>query len=70
MLVVLGKVGPWLLLPLLTLPRAIQLSLQVQRQEGARLNATLANTAKLLLAFGVTLSAGLVLDPTAPHVVP
>src|SRR5690606_25291065 len=47
------------LLPLVTLPWGLALLRQVATREGAPLNATLASTAKLLLAFGLLFSAGL-----------
>jgi len=52
--------GPWILLPLLSLPVAIKLFLALRRDEGRPLNATLAGTAKLLLLHGVLFSVGLV----------
>ncbi len=52
----------WLALPLLTSPAAVILSRTLARsKQGAVLNACLANTAKLLLAYGLLFSAGLVL---------
>ncbi len=41
------------LLPWLTMPWAVMLARQLQKREGASLNATLASTAQLLLAHGV-----------------
>ncbi len=52
--------SPWVLLPLLTAPVAARLARTLATVEGSALNATLASTAKLLLAFGVLLSVGLV----------
>lgn len=49
----------WVLLPLLTLPVAVQLLRAVAGRSGSSLNLTLAHTAKLLLGFGVLFSAGL-----------
>ena len=52
--------SPWVLLPILTLPIAAKLARTLATTEGAPLNACLANTAKLLLLYGVLFSAGLV----------
>lgn len=52
--------SPWVLLPILTLPLAASLARTLATTEGAPLNACLANTAKLLLLYGVLFSAGLV----------
>lgn len=49
----------WVLLPLVTLPIGVALTLQVARREGRPLNATLASTAKLLLGFGLLFAAGI-----------
>ncbi len=61
--VVLWRNGgePWILLPLLTLPLAARLWVQLRGWEGAALNATLAGTAKLLLVFGGLFALGLIL---------
>jgi 1,4-dihydroxy-2-naphthoate octaprenyltransferase len=53
--------SPWVLLPVLTAPWAIVLTRQLATREGSSLNATLASTAKLLLVFGLLLTAGLAL---------
>ncbi|MFO0602774.1 MAG: 1,4-dihydroxy-2-naphthoate polyprenyltransferase [Polyangiales bacterium] len=50
---------PWVLLPLVTLPLGAKLARTVATVEGAPLNATLAATAKALLAFGSLLAVGL-----------
>jgi 1,4-dihydroxy-2-naphthoate octaprenyltransferase len=50
--IVLGA-SPWVLLPWLTVPLAIKLVGIVLRQEGRPLNAALAGTGRLHLAFGV-----------------
>jgi 1,4-dihydroxy-2-naphthoate octaprenyltransferase len=50
--IVLGA-SPWVLLPWLTVPSAIKLVGIVLRQEGRPLNAALAGTGRLHLAFGV-----------------
>jgi 1,4-dihydroxy-2-naphthoate octaprenyltransferase len=55
----LGSLGPWLLLPWLTLPLAVRLVRIVRRHaDGPTLNEALAQTGLLQLAFGVLLSAG------------
>jgi 1,4-dihydroxy-2-naphthoate octaprenyltransferase len=55
----LGSLGPWLLLPWLTLPLAVRRVRTVRRHaDGPTLNAALAHTGMLQLAFGVLLSAG------------
>jgi 1,4-dihydroxy-2-naphthoate octaprenyltransferase len=51
--------SPWVLLPLVTLPLGARLTRTVATVEGAPLNATLAATAKALLAFGSLLAAGI-----------
>ena len=53
--------APVLLLPLATLPLAALLFRRITRSEGKDLNPCLANTAKLLLVFGVLFSAALAL---------
>ncbi|MCY3969948.1 MAG: 1,4-dihydroxy-2-naphthoate polyprenyltransferase [Acidobacteria bacterium] len=53
--------GLWPLLSWLALPFAAVVLRSVWRGEGAALNASLAATARLLLVFGVLLSAGIVL---------
>jgi 1,4-dihydroxy-2-naphthoate octaprenyltransferase len=52
--------SPWVLLPIVTLPLAAKLARTLATTEGAPLNACLANTAKLLLLYGMLFSAGLV----------
>lgn len=54
-----GGAGPLVMLPLLTLPFALALFNDVRTREGAALNPTLANTAKLLLIFGVLFALGI-----------
>ena len=58
-LVALGIAGPWALAPLVTAPIAIALTRGVAHTDGAALNPYLGHTAKLLLGFGLLLSAGL-----------
>ncbi len=49
----------WALLPVATLPFAVALAVAVARREGRALNATLAATARLALAHGLLLAAGI-----------
>ncbi len=58
-LVALGMAGPWALAPLVTAPVAIALTRGVARTDGVALNPYLGRTARLLLGFGMLLSAGL-----------
>lgn len=51
--------APWMLLPTLVAPAAAKLARTVAVVEGRPLNATLAATAKLLLAYGVLLTAAM-----------
>jgi 1,4-dihydroxy-2-naphthoate polyprenyltransferase len=53
--------SPWLLLPLVTIVPGAKLIATVAHTEGRALNDTLASTAKMLLLYGVLLSAGLTL---------
>ncbi len=55
--------SPFALLPLLTLPIAIRLTVTLATTEGKPLNACLAGTAKLLLLHGALFAAGLVVAP-------
>mgnify|MGYP001824115980 CR=1 FL=1 len=57
----LGWVEPWVLLPLATLPWALKLTRSVARDRGPTLNTTLAGTAKLLSVYGVLFAIGLAL---------
>lgn len=57
--VLLGLVGPWALLPMTTLPFGVALSYRVARSHGAALNPYLGKTAALLLAFGVLAAVGI-----------
>ena len=54
--------GPWILLPLLTLPLGVILVRRLKGREGSALNAVLAGTAKLMLLHGVLLAVGIVLS--------
>lgn len=55
------RLGAWVLLPEATLPAGVRLAMRVSREQGAALNATLVQTAKLLLFFGLALAAGIAL---------
>lgn len=61
-LVLAGRAGPWLLLPLLAAPLAVQRVRRVAGSSGAALDPSLAATAQLLLAFSFLLAAGIALD--------
>ncbi|MFT3770860.1 MAG: 1,4-dihydroxy-2-naphthoate polyprenyltransferase [Minicystis sp.] len=52
--------APWVLLPIVTAPRAVRLVRTLATTEGRPLNDCLAATAKLLLLYGVLFAAGLV----------
>ena len=56
-----GQLTLWALLPWLSLPLAVDLSRRIRRDAGPALNGVLAHTARLLLCFGVLLSASLLL---------
>jgi 1,4-dihydroxy-2-naphthoate octaprenyltransferase len=58
-----GPLGPWLLLPWLTLPLAARVVRVVRnRIDGQSLNGALAQTGVLQLAFCTLLAAGLLLS--------
>lgn len=57
-----GHGGFWLLLPLLSAPRAVRLNRRIWRTNGTALNAELAATAKLSLAFCLLLALGIALS--------
>jgi len=57
----LGWIGAWVCLPLLTIPWAALLFRSVVNDRGVALNPTLAGTAKLLSVFGVLFAIGIVL---------
>ena len=56
-----GQLTSWALLPWLSLPLAVDLSRRIRREVGPALNGVLAHTARLLLCFGLLLSASLLL---------
>ena len=58
-----GSLAAWVLLPVLTLPLALKNAAEVsERTDGPSLNAALARTGMLQLAFCVLLSAGVLLS--------
>jgi 1,4-dihydroxy-2-naphthoate octaprenyltransferase len=58
-----GDLKAWVLLPVLTLPLALRLNAEVSRRtDGPSLNAALARTGMLQLAFCILLSAGILLS--------
>jgi 1,4-dihydroxy-2-naphthoate octaprenyltransferase len=58
-----GSLDVWIVLPVLTLPLALRLTAVVsERSDGPSLNAALAQTGALQLAFCVLLSAGVLLS--------
>ncbi len=54
-----GQAEPWILLPLITLPRAAVLLSQLIHNEGRVLNATLGGTAQLMVLYGALFAAGI-----------
>jgi len=61
-LVLSGRAGAWLLLPLLATPLALRRVLRVTADRGAALNPSLAGTAQLLLVYSLLLALGLAID--------
>jgi 1,4-dihydroxy-2-naphthoate octaprenyltransferase len=60
---VFGWAGWWILLPLATIPRALQLVNQIRTlPAGPGFNKLLANTAQLVLFYCVLFSLGIVLN--------
>ena len=60
-LVLVGRMSPWLLLPLGSLPIGVRLSRRVLRDSGRALNASLVGTARLLFVYAALFSAGIAL---------
>ncbi len=58
-LVLAGKLAPWALLPVLTVPLAVRNNLRLRSHRGAALNLLLKQTAQLLLLYSVLWSIGL-----------
>lgn len=56
-----GLAGPWIYLPWLTAPMAVRLASQIQQRQGRDLNAVLIATARLLLAYGLMFTVGILL---------
>lgn len=61
LMMALGWVGPWVLLPLVTAPWGLRLARSVSRDRGPVLNETLAGTAKLLSLYGMLFAVGIAL---------
>ncbi len=57
----LGEIGPWFWLPLLTLPVAIPLARRVGTTSGRALNPLLGQTARLSLLFAIPFAGSIVL---------
>jgi 1,4-dihydroxy-2-naphthoate octaprenyltransferase len=57
----LGQLNAWAVLPMLSLPLALDLSRRIRRERGPALNGVLAHTARLLLVFGILLGAAIAL---------
>ena len=61
--VLAGWIGAWILLPLISFPRAVQLVRQIRTlPAGAGFNMLLANTAQLVLVYCVLFALGILLD--------
>ncbi len=60
-----GAAEPWILLPLVTLPRAALLLSQLIGREGRELNATLVGTAQLMVLYGALFAAGIAVGLSA-----
>ncbi len=60
-LLFVGGGEPWVLLPLVTVPRATLLLNQLAHLEGRALNETLVGTAKLMVLYGVLFAVGITL---------
>jgi 1,4-dihydroxy-2-naphthoate octaprenyltransferase len=54
-----GRLSPWVLLPLLSLPLAVRLVRRVATDSGKALNASLVGTARLLLVHAVLFALGI-----------
>ena len=61
LMMALGWVSAWVLLPELTVPWGVRLARSVARDRGPVLNETLAGTAKLLSLFGILFAIGIAL---------
>ncbi|MEM7584095.1 MAG: 1,4-dihydroxy-2-naphthoate polyprenyltransferase [Acidobacteriota bacterium] len=60
-LLFLGGASPWVMLPLITIPRATLLLSRLVSREGKELNPTLVGTAQLMVFYGVLFTVGLTL---------
>jgi 1,4-dihydroxy-2-naphthoate octaprenyltransferase len=54
-----GYAGPWVLLPWLSLPLALQLARRMRHERGLALNGCLVRTARLEVVFGLLFALGL-----------
>jgi 1,4-dihydroxy-2-naphthoate polyprenyltransferase len=61
LLVAAGRCGPWVALPLLTLPLGLLVGRRVVRGQAEVLNRCLADSARLLFAYAITFSLGIVI---------
>jgi 1,4-dihydroxy-2-naphthoate octaprenyltransferase len=61
LLIVAGRSGPWVALPLLTLPFGLLLARRVAHGHAEVLNRCLADTARLLFAYAITFGLGIVI---------
>jgi 1,4-dihydroxy-2-naphthoate octaprenyltransferase len=56
-----GRADPWVLLPLLSLPLAVQLAARMRHDSGLALNGSLVRTARLEVVYGLLFALGLAL---------
>ncbi|MEM6457076.1 MAG: 1,4-dihydroxy-2-naphthoate polyprenyltransferase [Acidobacteriota bacterium] len=56
-----GEGGPWMLLPLATIPFSLRIFVALVRRDGRALNPVLGATARLLIVWGALATIGLVL---------
>lgn len=61
LLLVIRWTGPWVVLPLVTVPWAVRLARSVSRDRGPVMNESLAGTAKLLSVHGTLFAIGIAL---------
>lgn len=65
-LVLGGQAGAWMWLPVLSLPVAVVLVVQILRREGPALNGTLVGTARLLVLHGVLFTVAIAVAVPSP----
>jgi 1,4-dihydroxy-2-naphthoate octaprenyltransferase len=56
-----GRADPWVLLPMLSLPLAVQLAARMRHDSGLALNGSLVRTARLEVVYGLLFAVGLAL---------